>query len=716
MDFVGNTRFRALPDEAPLEMPVQPLHAERRPAAIASSPGGIVWRRVLVLGGAAMMTAAAGYEMYRVLSVNGLTALGAVMVVLFVLLFGWIALAFTSALAGFWCVLRGDRRLGIDPGTPLSALASRTALLMPTYNEQPGRVFAALQAMEESLQALKVADRFDIFILSDTTDPEIWIAEEAGFLALRQRGGAGRISYRHRSRNTGRKAGNIADWVSRFGAAYPQFLILDADSVMSGETLVRLAAAMERNPDVGLIQTLPVIVGAATLFGRLQQFAARVYGPVIAHGLAWWHGAEGNYWGHNAMIRTQAFASCAGLPVLRGRAPFGGHILSHDFVEAALLRRGGWAVHMVPYLSGSFEEAPPSLTDLAIRDRRWCQGNLQHAAVLPARGLHWISRLHLLTGIGSYAAAPLWLMFLAIGLMIALQARFEPFDYFPAGRSLFPRWPQVDPVRARYLFEVAMAVLLAPKLLGCAAVILLGERRRYGGASRLLLSAGVETVFAGLIAPIAMLTQTIDVIAILAGRDAGWRPQRRDDGLIARGQIARRYWPHTVLGLTLGLSAYWASPFLALWMLPVVAGLLLAIPMAIGTASRAGGQGLRHLGVLRTPEEPAPPAVLRRATDLRETGRAEPAGQGRSWIHRLLADPDLLHAHRAMQPPARGRREGPIPVALVLARARLDEADTLDEALLAMTPAELAAVLADPRGLARLVELQTAPVGSLSAP
>ncbi len=407
---------------------------------------------MLVLGSAGAMTAGAGYEMLRVLSVNGLTALGAVMVALFVLLFGWIALAFTSACAGFWSLLRGDPRLGVDPAAPLPALSARTALLMPTYNEQPARVFATLRAMNESLHALEVADRFDIFILSDSTDPDIWIAEEAGFLALRQMGGgAGRIFYRHRPRNIGRKAGNIADWVSRFGAAYPHFLILDADSVMSGETLVRLAAAMERNARVGLIQTLPVIVGAATLFGRLQQFAAQVYGPVIAHGLAWWHGAESNYWGHNAMIRTRAFASCAGLPVLRGRAPFGGHILSHDFVEAALLRRGGWEVHMLPGLPGSFEEAPPSLTDLAIRDRRWCQGNLQHAAVLPARGLHWISRLHLLTGIGSYVAAPLWLMFLAIGLLIALQARFEPFDYFPAGRSLFPRWPQVDPVRARYL-------------------------------------------------------------------------------------------------------------------------------------------------------------------------------------------------------------------------------------------------------------------------
>ena len=176
--------------------------------------------------------------------------------------------------------------------------------------------------------------------------------------------------------------------MTRFGGAYAQFLILDADSLMTGETLVRLAGAMERHPDVGLIQTLPIITGAATLFARVQQFAGRVYGPLIAHGIAWWHGAEGNYWGHNAMIRTRAFAEQAGLPELAGRKPFGGPIMSHDFVEAALMRRGGWAVHMVPGVRGSYEEVPPTLTDLAVRDRRWCQGNLQHLAVLPTRGLH----------------------------------------------------------------------------------------------------------------------------------------------------------------------------------------------------------------------------------------------------------------------------------------------------------------------------------------
>ena len=278
---------------------------------------------------------------------------------------------------------------------------------------------------------------------------------------------------------------------------------------------------------MGLIQTLPIITGATTLFARVQQFAGRIYGPLIAHGIAWWHGSEGNYWGHNALIRTRAFAEQAGLPELSGRRPFGGPIMSHDFVEAALLRRGGWAVHMAPGMQGSYEEVPPTLTDLAVRDRRWCQGNLQHLAVLPARGLHVISRLHLLTGIGSYITAPLWLLFILTGILIAVQARFVLPDYFPQGKSLFPQWPVIDPVRAMWMFVGTMGLLLAPKLLGCIPIILhRRERRGCGGMLRLFASMLFETIIAGLMAPVVMLTQSIDVIAILLGRDSGWSAQR----------------------------------------------------------------------------------------------------------------------------------------------------------------------------------------------
>ena len=696
--------FRALPDEAPLAMPTQSLRiapmASGRPA---SSPRGISARRLLVIGGAAALSVAGTYQMYLVLGLNQLNALVVFMLLLFLALFAWIALSFTSALAGFVSLLGGGGRRLIPREIVMPA--TRTALLMPTYNESPSRVTAGLQAIDESLCALGAAGAFDIFILSDTVEPEVWIAEEAAFLALRQRtGGDDRIFYRRRAQNTARKSGNIAEWVTRFGAAYPQFLILDADSVMTGEILLRLVTAMEAHPDVGLIQTLPVIVGGTTLFARLQQFAGRVYGPLIAHGIAWWHGAEGNYWGHNALIRTRAFAEQAGLPELRGAKPFGGHIMSHDFVEAALLRRGGWAVHMVPGLAGSYEESPPSLLDTAVRDRRWCQGNLQHAAVLPARGLAWISRLHLLTGIGSYITAPLWLLLLLTGILLSLRARFVSPDYFPAGKSLFPQWPVVDPVRAKWMFVGTMALLLAPKLLGAIAVLLHGrERRGCGGGVRLLVSLLIETVISGLIAPVVMMTQSADVCRILLGRDSGWSTQQRADGSVPVREIVGRYWRHTALGLLLGASAWAVSFYLALWMLPVVLGAALAIPLAAVTGTRRAGQALRRMGLLRTPEEIDPPVVLARAAEM--AGTAEQARDAEP-VTRLLDDPTLLAAHRCMLPPPRRPRIDPLDVALLVGRAKLDEAASVEAAWGGLTRSERAAVLGDDGALARLIELR----------
>jgi membrane glycosyltransferase len=447
------------------------------------------------------------------------------------------------------------------------------------------------------------------------------------------------------------------------------------------------------------------MVNGTTLFSRMQQFAARVYGPLIAHGITWWHGAEGNYWGHNAVIRTRAFAESAGLPVLRGRKPFGGHILSHDFVEAALLRRAGWAVHMVPALCGSYEESPPSLTDLAIRDRRWCQGNLQHAAVLPARGLHWVSRLHLLTGIGSYATAPMWLLFLVFGVLLSLQARFIRPEYFPSGYSLFPNWPVVDPVRAKWVFIGTMAVLLAPKLFSYLALLANRTARRgCGGGFRAGLSMLIETVLAGLIAPVAMLTQSVDVVAILVGRDSGWNVQRREHGRIPFRDMMRGYARHTGFGLAFATAAYLVSPFLFLWMLPVVLGLALAIPLAALTARQGPGVALGRLGLLRIPEEHSPPAVLSRAAELYQSLRGIEAEEA---VTRLLRDRRLLEAHRAMLPPPR-RRKDQLDPDLVMGLARLAEAENLAEAIASLSPREKAAVLGDERGLERLIALARA--------
>jgi membrane glycosyltransferase len=696
------TGFRALPDEAPLAMPTQSFGRWKGVArAPRSSPRGILWRRLFVIGAAGGMTIEAAHEMYIALGMASLSVPEIVVLALYVGLFGWIAFAFTSAVGGCLSLLTGSSRRSIFPNPKSPRLSGLTALLMPTYNESPARVMAGLQAIYESLVAEGVGEHFHIFILSDTTDPNIWLAEEAGFLALRDRTGAGeQIFYRRRSKNTERKSGNIADWVKRFGGAYPQMLVLDADSIMTGEAIVRLSATMERHDDVGLIQTLPTIVNGSTLFARAQQFAARVYGPVIAQGLSWWQGAEGNYWGHNAVIRTRAFAGAAGLPTLRGRKPFGGHIMSHDFVEAALLRRAGWAVYLVPELRGSYEESPPSLRDLAVRDRRWCQGNLQHTGVLAGHGLHWASRLNLLTGIGAYITSPMWLLFLISGVLLSMYARFIRPHYFAAGRSLFPDWPQVDPVRAEWVFIGTMIVLLAPKFLGYLILLTDGSLRRgCGGAFRALVSVLIETLVTGLIAPIAMLSQSAAVAEILLARDSGWITQRRDNAHIPFYEICRAYAGHTVFGLGFAVTAYLISPFLFLWMLPVVLGLTLAIPLAVLTARGILGLALARLGLLLIPEERTPPAILLRAAELSQSLRKD---EIQAALPRLLADPRLLSAHRTMLPSTKERKDS-LETDLIMGLARLKDLENAAEVEASLSPKELTAVLGDREGLYRLL-------------
>ncbi|MCK0197685.1 glucans biosynthesis glucosyltransferase MdoH [Ancylobacter sp. 6x-1] len=694
----------ALPLDAPLDMPVQNLavapHVER-----LKVPGVLFWRRLFVIGGAVALTVIAAWQMYEVLEVGGLTALEGIVLALFVVLFGWIGFSFTNALAGVLAILSRRRDLGIDAALPLPEVTAHTALLMPTYNEQPVRIFSGLEATWESLCATGRQQAFDLFILSDTTDPDIWVAEEAAFLALRERLEPGtRVFYRRRAKNTDRKAGNIADWVTRFGGAYEMMLVLDADSLMTGDCIVRIAAAMEAHPRVGLIQTLPVIVGGRSLFGRMQQFAGRLYGPLIAQGLGWWHGPDSNYWGHNAVIRTRAFAGYAGLPHLKGRKPFGGHILSHDFVEAALIRRGGWAVHMVPWLHGSYEEAPPSLTDLAVRDRRWCQGNLQHAAVVSTRGLRNLSRLHLLTGIGSYITAPLWLLMLIAGLLTSLQARFVPPDYFTSQFSLFPNWPAQDPVRAAWVFVGTMAVLLLPKLM--AYVLMLGnaeERRGFGGGFRALLGVLVETLIAGLAAPVMMMAQSAAVVSILAGRDGGWSPQRRGDGSVPFGETVRHFAPHTLFGILLGGAALAISLPLFLWMTPVILGLILAVPLVHGTSRQGIGSWFGRRGILAIPEERSPPPVVERAAAFYDEREGET--QEYEAVERLAGDSLLLAAHRDMLASGGERQKGDYSPERLVAAAKIEDAADLASALSALTPREKAAALADRASLERLIAL-----------
>lgn len=631
-------------------MPEQSLrHAGPERPPIASVPRALWLRRAFVLLATIAMTAFAADQMYQVLAVTTLTILEAVVLVLFVALFAWIAFSFASAFVGFVLSLGApDRILGIDTTQPIPVLTARHALLVPTYNESPGRIIARLQAIYESVAESGRLENFDFFVLSDTTDPVIWMQEEAQYLALLERTQSRQIFYRHRRKNYARKSGNIGEWVTRFGGHYQSMVILDADSLMTGDTIVRIVAGIEQNPHVGLIQTLPMIVNGQSLFARLQQFAGRLYGPMLARGIAWWYGTESNYWGHNAAIRVQAFADHAALPLMSGRKPFGGHILSHDFVEAALMRRAGWAVVMAPSLLGSYEEVPPSIAEYAARDRRWCQGNLQHIKVLPGRGLHWMSRLHFLTGIGAYLTAPMWLIFLLVGILISLQAHFIRPEYFPKGFSLFPQWPEEDPIRAAWVFAGTMAILIAPKLLGFIVALVHGpERRGFGGAVAAFVSVLVEIVLSGLIAPMMMLLQSQAVADVLLGRDAGWQVQRRDDGSLTRSELIKHFGKLTLIGVLLGAAAFAVSLSLFFWMAPVTIGLILAMPLAALTARADAGRALRRMRLLLVPEERNIPEVLLRANALATTL----VNDGVKIGELLRADAGLRRAHADMLPP-----------------------------------------------------------------
>ena len=696
----------AMPPERPLAMPVQSL--KRWDEATAHRPGrpqrAPVPARLFVFGVGGLLTAYGAHEMHAVVSVAGTTWLQWLLLVLFTINFSWIALAFANALLGLGALLRRRRPIAIP-----ARLEARTAVVMPVYNESTARTFAALEAMRESIEATGHGHAFDYFVLSDSTQADAWIAEERAFLRLRDRLGQesaepARVYYRHRPKNHHRKAGNIADFVTRWGGAYEHMLVLDADSLMTGDCVVALAASMEADPDSGIIQSLPLVIGRNTLFARLQQFAARIYGPVIATGLAVWSGRQGNYWGHNAIIRTRAFAAQCGLPDLKGRPPFGGHVLSHDFVEAALIVRGGWSVTMLPTLPGSYEESPPSLIDIAVRDRRWCQGNLQHGRIIGASGLKLASRQHFATGIMSYLASPLWAFQLLVGVVLVLQTRFIRPEYFTQEVRLFPVWPRFDPERALWLFGLTMGILLAPKLFGLVLSLLDGRTRRAsGGGLRLTLSAVIEIVLSALLAPIQMLIQSGSVIQILLGRDTGWNPQRRDDGSIPFRDIVRRHRWHTALGLVTGVSAFMIATSLFLWMSPTILGLVLAIPLSWLTAQLGLGLALRRLGLLDTPEERAPPEIAVRARALAATNAAD--GYDDADALDALADESLRARHAAMLPAAGGKARGTIDVDHVVAGAKVAEAATRSELRVWLTQKERGAILGDRALLERVGSL-----------
>ena len=596
-----------MPGESPIEMlpqrfdgPPPPWTApEPGPGMVVSSDDMLARRIILVLMTGLLATAASSAVQESLLA-DGLSLWDGALLALFFPLFAWIAFGFMNAAIGFVLLMTGGHPGFVPTPRQSEPLEGRTAILMPVHNEDIDAVFERIAWMARAIAAGGVADRFDIFILSDSGEAAE-AAEIAAWQALAPTLDCA-LYYRRRTVNVGRKPGNVAEWIRRFGGGYRYMLMLDADSLMGGNTIIGMAQVLERRPAVALLQTVPAVINGVTFFQRWMQFASRLYGPISTAGLVWWSGSEATFWGHNALIRIEAFASSCGLPDLPGRAPFGGVIMSHDMVEAALLRRRGWRVHML-MTEETFEEYPPTLIDAAVRDRRWAQGNIQHLSLLGASGFHWVSRLQLLMGASAFITSPVWLLMIATSVVQALIGE----------RNI------VEAQTSLQVLAVTLLLLFGPKLLSVIWAFSNAERRAgFGGRRGIVQSVLIDVPFSMLSAPVIALTQTIDLVGILMGRKSGWAPQNRDAHELSLSDVMPRYRWHVGVGVALLLVTPFA-PVTAAWLAPVTLGLLLSPFLTMLTASEKAGRwalshGMfvepgEHVSVLSRPSLPAPTAL-----------------------------------------------------------------------------------------------------------
>ena len=637
-DAQGATRLVSTPRMARAHMTAQPwgtslwtrlrrrLTGKREQLATPAPPTGpearAAWRvsarnrRALLLLLTLGQTWLATYFMTAVLPYHGEHALEQIILVLYAILFTWVGLGFWTALMGFFTLVRGRDAHRISArGAALRAIPAeaRTAILIPICNEDVARVFAGLRATYDSLRREGARAQFDFYILSDSSDEDARVAELDAWLSLcKAVDGFGHLYYRRRRLRLKRKSGNIADWCRRWGSLYRYMVVLDADSVMSGDCLTKLVQLMEANPGAGIIQTAPRASGRETLYARIQQFATRVYGPLFTAGLHFWQLGESHYWGHNAILRVAPFMRHCALGKLPGRGALAGEILSHDFVEAALMRRAGWSVWIAYDLPGSYEEMPPTLLDELQRDQRWCQGNLQNFRLFFTSGLHPAHRAVFMTGVMAYLSAPLWFAFLVCSTaLLAVQTLAEPV-YFSAPNQLFPNWPEWHPEWAIGLFTATTTLLFLPKLLGVLRLALVAsERRLYGGSARLFGSFVGESLFSALLAPIRMLFHTRYVLTALLGFAVSWKSPPREDQSTPWGLALRRHALGSLLGIGWLGGVAWLNPHFIPWLLPVAGALVLAIPLSVWSSRVSLGRAARAQRLFLIPEESNPPRELR---------------------------------------------------------------------------------------------------------
>ena len=540
-----------------------------------------------------------------ILATGGLTIVDIVLLAAFAIGLPWTVLGFWNAVIGLW-LLHAAR----DPMTavaPFAAagdsdvpLAVRTAVLMTLRNEDPVRAFHRLRIVKASLDATGQGGAFDYYVLSDTNRPEVADAEAAAAAAWQRElgpGGAGRIIYRRRETNTGFKAGNVRDFCTRWGGSYELMLPLDADSLMSGPAIVRLVRMMQAHPRLGILQSLVVGMPSDSAFARIFQFGMRHGMRTYTMGQSWWVGECGPFWGHNALVRIKPFIEECDLPLLPGNPPLGGHVLSHDQVEATLMRRAGYEVRVLPEEMGSWEENPPTMLEFARRDIRWCQGNMQYLKLLDLPGLKPMSRFQLAWAILMFLGLPAFTLMIALTPVAAWQA--EAVAGFPAGAL-------------STLYVIFLLMYLSPKIAGLLdAMLTPGGVARYGGAARFLLSAAIELVFSFLQGAVSTIRTTIFMIGLAFGASVVWGGQSRDAHRLSWVDAVANLWPQTLFGIVVCGAMYLIEPAVLWWSLPLTAGYLLAVPFAVLTADPSFGRALKTTGLCGIPEDFDPPPEVR---------------------------------------------------------------------------------------------------------
>ncbi len=544
---------------------------------------------------------------WQVGAAGGWTGVDVVMYVCFLLGTPWSVLGFWNALIGLW-LLHGikDPIAAVAPyaaaGDANVPLTIRTAVLMTLRNEDPERALKRLAVVKDSINRTGEGSAFSYFILSDTNKAEVAAAEEAGVAAWREQaeakqpGAGARIIYRRRTDNTGFKAGNVRDFCERWGRDYELMLPLDADSLMSGDVIVKMARMMQAHPKLGILQSLVVGMPSTSAFARIFQFGMRHGMRSYTMGQAWWTADCGPFWGHNAFVRIKPFVEDCDLPMLPGKPPLGGHVLSHDQVVATLMRKAGYEVRVLPVEEGSWEENPPTMLDFAQRDVRWCQGNMQYVKLLDLPGLLPMSRFQLVWAILMFVGIPAWTLMIALLPFATLHAQSVPD--FPGGL-------------AAGLYVTYFVMYLSPKFAGLAdAVLTKGGVAHYGGAARFFASAAIELVFSFLQGAVSTIRTSIFMVGLLFGKSVVWGGQNRDAAGISFATAVQNLWPQTLFGLIVCGALWVISPTVFYWSLPLTAGYLLAVPFAMLTASPALGRWMQRAGLCGIPEDfVTPPEV-----------------------------------------------------------------------------------------------------------